>query len=77
MLGFSCGMWELVSWPGIEPGPPALGGLGKSLEFWFWFTDELLYFKIVMLGEGVQIMNSVAPFPFPESRKQTGYHLSQ
>ena len=22
---FSCGMWDLVSSPGIEPGPPALG----------------------------------------------------
>ena len=22
---FSCGMWDLVPWPGIEPGPPALG----------------------------------------------------
>ena len=21
----SCGMWDLVPWPGIEPGPPALG----------------------------------------------------
>ena len=21
---FSCGMWDLVPWPGIEPGPPAL-----------------------------------------------------
>ena len=20
-----CGMWDLVPWPGIEPGPPALG----------------------------------------------------
>ena len=24
-LGFSCGMWDLVPWPGIEPGPLALG----------------------------------------------------
>ena len=22
---FSCAMWNLVPWPGIEPGPPALG----------------------------------------------------
>ena len=22
-LGLSCGMWDLVPWPGIEPGPPA------------------------------------------------------
>ena len=24
-LSFSCSMWDLVPWPGIEPGPPALG----------------------------------------------------
>ena len=24
-LGLSCSMWDLVPWPGIEPGPPALG----------------------------------------------------
>ena len=23
-LGLSCSMWELVPWPGIEPGPPVL-----------------------------------------------------
>ena len=22
---FSCSMWDLVPWPGIEPGPPELG----------------------------------------------------
>ena len=22
---FSCSMWDLVTWPGIKPGPPALG----------------------------------------------------
>ena len=26
MQTLSCGMWDLVSWPGIEPWPPALGG---------------------------------------------------
>ena len=28
----SCGMWDLVSWPGIEPGPPTLGA--QSLSHW-------------------------------------------
>ena len=26
----SCGMWDLVPWPGIKPGPPALGGWSFS-----------------------------------------------
>ena len=25
VLGLSCGMWDLVPWPGIKPEPPALG----------------------------------------------------
>ena len=28
----SCGMWDLVPWPGIEPGLPALGA--SSLSHW-------------------------------------------
>ena len=28
----SCGMWDLVPWPGIEPRPPALGA--RSLSHW-------------------------------------------
>ena len=38
---FSCGlwtpsMWDLVPWPGIEPGPPALGAWSLS----HWTTSE-------------------------------------
>ena len=29
---FSCGMWDLVSWAGVEPRPPALGA--QSLSHW-------------------------------------------
>ena len=25
VAGLSCGRWDLVPWPGIEPGPPAVG----------------------------------------------------
>ena len=34
---FSCSMWNLVSWPGIEPRPPALGVLSLS----HWTTREV------------------------------------
>ena len=34
---FSCGIWDLVPWPGTEPGPPALGV--RSLSHW---TREVL-----------------------------------
>ena len=30
MLGLSCGMWDIVPWPGIKPGPPALGAWSFS-----------------------------------------------
>ena len=32
VLGLSCNMWDLVPWPGIKPGPPALGA--RSLSHW-------------------------------------------
>ena len=32
MRTFSWGMWNLVPWPGMEPGPPALGA--QSLSHW-------------------------------------------
>ena len=35
---FSCSMWDLVSWPEIEPRPPALGALSLS----HWTTGEVL-----------------------------------
>ena len=28
------GMWSLVPWPGIEPGPPALGAQSLNLNHW-------------------------------------------
>ena len=31
-------MWDLVPWPGIEPGPPALGVQSLS----YWTTCEVL-----------------------------------
>ena len=30
MRTLSCGMWNLVPWPGIEPRPPALGAWGLA-----------------------------------------------
>ena len=40
-----CGMWDLVPWPGMEPGPPALGVWSLSLwtprksRQWFLFLN--------------------------------------
>ena len=54
---FSCSMWDLVPWPGVEPGPSALGVgvLATTREvpvhnfpFEFWGTGldaDLLYFR--------------------------------
>ena len=35
--GLNRGMWDVVPWPGIEPGPPALGAWSLS----HWTTREL------------------------------------
>ena len=41
----SCGMWDLVPWPGIKPGPPALGE--QSLNY--LTTREVPQAQIVFL----------------------------
>ena len=43
MLGLSCSMWDLVSWPGIEPRPPALGVWSLSC----WTTREVPQFPLL------------------------------
>ena len=42
----SCGMWDLVSGTGIEPGPLALGV--QSLNH--WTTKEILRWQILHYG---------------------------
>ena len=36
--GLNCSMWDLVPWPGIDPGPQALGAQSPS----HWATEEVL-----------------------------------
>ena len=36
--GLNCSMWDLVPWPGIDPGPQALGAQSPS----HWATKEVL-----------------------------------
>ena len=38
MQTLSCGLWDLVPWPGIEPGTPALAAQCLS----YWTTREVL-----------------------------------
>ena len=46
MRTLSCGMWDLVPWPEIEPGPPALGAWSLS----HWTTREVpLIFVLLSL----------------------------
>ena len=42
----SCGMWDLVPRPGIEPGPPALGA--QSLSHWTAREVPSLCFRHLM-----------------------------
>ena len=37
MQTLSCSIWDLVPWPGIEPGPPALGAWSLNR----WTTREV------------------------------------
>ena len=38
MWPLRCSMWDLVPWPGMEPGPPAL----RALSLCLWTTGEVL-----------------------------------
>ena len=37
VLGLSCSMWDLVPWPGLKPGPSALGTWSLN----HWITREV------------------------------------
>ena len=53
MRTLSCSMWDLVPWPGIEGGPPALG----AWRFNHWTTREvpvLLNFCLFSTVSGIQ-----------------------
>ena len=41
--GLSCGMWDLVPWPGIKPGSPALGAWSLN----HWTTREVSHTSIL------------------------------
>ena len=41
---FSCGMWDLVPWPGIEPRPPALGA--QSLSHWTTMSLNKIFLNL-------------------------------
>ena len=61
-LGRSCGMWDLVPWPGIKPGPPALGA--QSLTH--WTTREVTPNSLSFSAEGTE-----TPFSLPPSCLRT------
>ena len=44
--GLSCGTWGLLPWPGMEPGPPALGA--QSLIHWTSREAPWLSFRICL-----------------------------
>ena len=47
----SCGMWDLVPWPGIEAGPPALGAWSLSPWTTREVTFSLLWFSTFSLPD--------------------------
>ena len=74
-LGLRCGMWDLVSWPGLEPGPPALGAW--CLNRWttmevlegcllilnlFLHVDLLPTWSLILLGKNIDSMKLPVQF---------------
>ena len=54
----SCSMWDLVPWPGVEPGPSALGV--RCLRH--WTTGEVLRLKSESAGHLVVSNSFVTPW---------------
>ena len=48
VLGLSCSIWAQVPWPGIEPGPPALGARSSSQ----WTARDVFKASLFLLGCG-------------------------
>ena len=60
---FSCGMWDLVPWPGIDPGPPALGA--RSLNH--WTTREVPNYYLFSFCPHCTACGILVPWPGIES----------
>ena len=48
---FSCGMWDLVPWPGIKPEPPTLGLQSLS----HWTTTEVPWCLLTLWSKGTSL----------------------
>ena len=66
VLGLSCDMWGLVSWPGMEPRPPASGAqslshwtTGESQAWVFWWNFLLLMVVVEFLFVGCFTFSAV------------------
>ena len=58
---FSCNMWKLDPWPGIEPGPPALEV--QKLSHW---TPRGVLWRLLMKGNGPSWNSPRASCPRPQ-----------
>ena len=54
MRAFSCSMWDLVPWPGIEPRPPALGA--QSLNRWTTRKSLVLLFEHLLYSFSICVV---------------------
>jgi len=71
---FSCGMWNLVSWPGIEPVPPCIGSPQSLIH---WTTREVpghifsfflrIYMGVELLGHVITLFNYLRTWLFPKA----------
>ena len=78
MCLFSCSMWDLVPWWGIEPGPPGLGV--RSLSHWTTREVPPYELKLTQLYVIVTSIRSQPRLPPPLGLlwpQWTAPHLSQ
>ena len=65
MQTLSCGMWNLVLWPGFERGPPALGIWGPS----HWTTREVPLLVLLLCKSS--LVSPAEDPPCPHGRAQS------
>ena len=57
--GLSCGVWDLVPRPGIEPGPPAWG----TWSLTHWTTRKSFYSSLLETQEEIFLKEATSRFP--------------
>ena len=69
---FSCGMWDLIPWPGIKPGAPALGAWTCS----HWTSREVPVVLFIFVSHETEAQRGEMTCPHL-TNEETGFKILQ